>query len=260
MPASRVHPSVVRLPNNRRVQEKVILAETVGLNRSNADYYALELGNHVLGGGFYATRLYRELREKAGLVYYVGSNFQIDKTRGFYIVNYACDPVNVAKAHTIVRQSLEALWTTPVTSEELKQVKAMLLREIPLSEASTGSIANALLYRDALGLPLAEPTLAARRYLALTAEAVRSAFAKWIRPDDLVQITAELPYAAIGSFPTVTNLVDQFHQKLPVIVVRGTLSAVPVPGQIKQFTEGIQLNLTLGGIADPYRFCPAIAR
>ena len=179
----------VNIPNNRRIQDKVILAETVGLTRSNADYYALELGNHVLGGGFYATRLYQELREKTGLVYYVGSDFDIDKTRGFYIVNYGCDPVNVSKAHAIVRQSLEALQTTPVTPEELKQAKAMLLREIPLSEASTESIANALLSRDALGLPLDEPALAARRYLALTAEAVRSAFAKWIRSEDLVQIT-----------------------------------------------------------------------
>ncbi len=180
--------ATVAVPNNRRVQDKVILAETVGLTRSNADYYALELGNHVLGGGFYATRLYQDLREKTGLVYYVGSEFDIGKTRGVYLVNYACDPSNVSRAYTIVRQNLKAMQTTPVTAEELQQAKAMLVREIPLSEASTGSIARGLLSRDALGLPLDEPTRAARRYLALTAEAVRAAFAKWIRPDDLVQI------------------------------------------------------------------------
>src|ERR1019366_5370764 len=44
------------VPNARRVQDDVTLAETLTLNRFNSDYYALELGNHVLGGGFYATR------------------------------------------------------------------------------------------------------------------------------------------------------------------------------------------------------------
>jgi zinc protease len=179
----------IAIPNNRRIQDKVILAESLGLTRSNADYYALELGNHVLGGGFYATRLYQDLREKTGLVYYVGSEFDIGKTRGTYLVNYGCDPPNVSRAYTIVRQNLQALQTTPVTNEELKQAKAMLLRKIPLSEASTGSIATGLLARDALGLPLDEPTRAARQYVALSVEAVRSAFAKWIRPNDLIQIT-----------------------------------------------------------------------
>ena len=53
-------PSVTAVPNASRIQDKVTLAQTLGLTRSNPDYYALELGNHVLGGGFYATRLYQD--------------------------------------------------------------------------------------------------------------------------------------------------------------------------------------------------------
>lgn len=180
--------TTVSVPNNRRLQDKVILAETIGLTRSKPDYYALELGNHVLGGGFYATRLYQDLREETGLVYYVGSEFNVGKTRGVYLVDYACNPSNVTRAYTIVRQNLKAMQTTPVTAAELQQAQMMLVREIPLAEASTESIARGLLSRDALGLPLDEPTRAARRYVALTAETVRAAFAKWIRPDDLVQV------------------------------------------------------------------------
>ena len=65
-------PSSTSVPDHSRVQDKVTLAETLGLNRANPDYYALQLGNHVLGGAFYATRLYQGMREKSGLVYYVG--------------------------------------------------------------------------------------------------------------------------------------------------------------------------------------------
>ena len=163
------------------------------MNRFNPDYYALELGNHVLGGGFYATRYYRDLREKGGLVYTVGSTFNIGKTRGVYEVTYGCDPPNVSKAHQIVARDLHDMQMAPPSQQELDQAKALLLREIPLAESSVDAIAGGFLGRASLGLPLDEPTQAARRYLALTPDDVRAAFAKWIRPEDLVQITEGPP-------------------------------------------------------------------
>lgn len=182
-------PSSTAVPDQSRVQDKVMLAETLELNRANPDYYALQLGNHVLGGAFYATRLYQGLREKSGLVYYVASSFDVGQTRALYAVNFACDPQNVARARDIVEQNLKRMQTAPVPPQELHQAKALLLREIPLSEASVDSIAEGLIYRASHGLPLDEPTRAARQYLDLTAEQVQAAFAKWVRPTDLVQVT-----------------------------------------------------------------------
>ncbi len=177
------------VPNARRVQDEVTLAETLGLNRFNSDYYALELGNHVLGGGFYATRYYRDLREKGGLVYTVSSSFSVGRNRGVYEVQYGCDPPNVSKAHSIVTRDLKDMQTAPATAHELEQAKALLLREIPLAESSLDSIAGGMLSRSNMGLPLDEPIQAAHRYIALTPEDVRAAFAKWIRPDGLVQVS-----------------------------------------------------------------------
>ena len=78
--------------------------------------------------------------------------------------------------------------TADVTPDELRVAKAMTLREIPLSESSLASIAGGLISLTQLGLPLDEPTLAARDYLALTADQVRAAFAAHLRPDDLVRV------------------------------------------------------------------------
>ena len=182
-------PSTIRVPNASRVQDEVILAETIDLNRSNPDYYALELGNRILGGGFYATRLYQDLREKTGLVYFVSSDFDVDKTRGLYIVKYGCDPPNVSRARTIVKQNLQKMQNSLVGPSQLEQAKAMVLREIPLSESSVSSIAEGFISRVDLDLPLEEPTVAAGRYVKLTAEQVKSAFVKYVHPDALVQIT-----------------------------------------------------------------------
>ncbi|MGH9717450.1 MAG: M16 family metallopeptidase [Candidatus Acidiferrales bacterium] len=186
--APKNRPSTNVVPDQSRVQDQVTLAETLQMNRFNPDYYALELGNHVLGGGFYATRLYRDLRMKAGLVYNVGSNFAFGRTRSTYNVSYACDPPNVSKARAIVLDNLVAIRKQPVTPEELHQAKALLLREIPLSESSVSSIANGLLGRSLIGLPLDEPEIAAKHYEKLNAPEVQAAFAKWLRPDDLVEI------------------------------------------------------------------------
>ncbi len=182
-------PATVAVPDVSRVQDKVILAETLGLTRSNPDYYALVLGNRVLGGGFYASRLYRELREQSGLVYHVGVAVDANQTRAVYTVDYACNPDNVAKARGIVERNLVEMQSQSVPPDELRQAKAMLLREIPLAESSLASIAHGLLSRTVLDLPLNEPAIAAQHYWEMTAEQVQSAFAKWLRLTDLVQIT-----------------------------------------------------------------------
>jgi len=177
------------VPDASRVQDKTTLAETLGVTRTNADYYALNLGNHVLGGAFYASRLYRDLREKSGLVYFVSSSFNIGLTRGVYQAEYACDPPNVAKARAIVVSNLKEISAKKVTSHELRQARVLLLRDIPLSESSVDRVAAGWLTRSLLGLPLDEPAQAARRYVKLTARDVRAAFARWLRPDDLVEVT-----------------------------------------------------------------------
>ncbi len=182
-------PSVTTVPDRSRIQDEVSLVETLGLNRFNPDYYALQLGNHVLGGGFYATRLYRDLRENRGLVYFVASSFDVGQTRAVYRVSYACDPPNVSRVRAIVQRDLKTMQTAPVSAAELRNAKASLLREIPLSESSTDRIAMGLLARVNRDLPLDEPLRAARQYVALTARAVTAAFAKWVRPQDLVQVT-----------------------------------------------------------------------
>jgi zinc protease len=182
-------PSTVDVPDTSRIQDEVILAETLGITRSDPDYYALNLGNHVLGGGFYATRLYRDLREQTGLVYTVGVDLEAGKTRTTYAVSYASDPSNVTRARAIIERNLKIMQTQLVSPDELQQAKAMLLREIPLTESSLGSIARGFIHRSVLDLPLDEPTRAAHRYIAMTARQVRSAFARRLRINGLVQVT-----------------------------------------------------------------------
>jgi zinc protease len=177
------------VPDKSRVQDLVLLAQTLGLNRSHPDYYLLQLGNHVLSGAFYATRLYHDLREQAGLVYTVESLLDVGRTRGLFEVVFACDPPNVKKARNMIEKNLTKMQATPVTSYELRQAKTLLLQSIPLSQSSTEGIARMFLDLSMKGLPLDEQALAAKRYMESTAEEVRAAFSKWIRPREFVQVS-----------------------------------------------------------------------
>ena len=185
--------SGIAVPDSSRVQDRVVLAQTLALKRADADYYPLELGNAVLGGSFYATRLSIDLRKNAGLVYSVDSLLQAGRTRSVYFVEYASDPQNVLTAAAMVAREIAAMQETAVGADELTRAKACLVRQLALSEAGIAEIAQGMLGRTDLGLPLDEPTRAAERYISLDGPAVQNAFRRWLRPQDLARVSEGPP-------------------------------------------------------------------
>jgi zinc protease len=179
--------ATVAVPDASRVQDNVYLAQTLSMTRTDPDYYALALGNAVLAGGFYASRLSIDLRKTSGLVYSVNSTLQSGRTRSIWLVNYASDPDKVKRAGAIAAEDLHRMQTAPVGASELARAKAILLREMPLAESSINEIARAFAERRDLNLPLDEPVVAAQHYIALTPTDVQAAFKKWMRPTDLVR-------------------------------------------------------------------------
>jgi zinc protease len=180
--------SAATVPDPEAVQDSVSLAEQLNINRFDPDYYPLQLGNHVLGGGFYATRLYHDLRQVNGYVYNVDVSMNASKTRASYSVTYGCDPDKVSKAKALIVRDLEQMRTQPVSDAELRQAKTLLLRQIPLATSSEEAVARGLLGRAQIGLPLDEPVQAAQIYMKLNADDVMKAFAKQVHTDNLVQV------------------------------------------------------------------------
>jgi len=181
--------SAVSVPDASRVQDNVVLAQTLAMPRSNPDFYALELGNAVLGGGFYASRLSIDLRKNGGLVYSVNSGLQPSRTRSAFLVRYASNPDNVIKAQAAVEKEMSDLQSVLIPLAELEKAKALLLRQIPLSEAGVDDIAQEWLRDQDLGLSLDESRIAGSHYLTLSPQDVQGAFRKWMRPNELVRVS-----------------------------------------------------------------------
>ncbi|MGB0122887.1 MAG: pitrilysin family protein [Silvibacterium sp.] len=181
-------PSARNVIDPDQMQDSVVLTEQLKLNRLDPGYYPLQLGTYVLGGGFYATRLYHDLRKMTGYVYSVDVSLNASNTRASYSVSYACSPENVSKARALIEHDINQMRTEDISAGELHQAKAILLRQTLLSESSEEILAQGMLDRAEIGLPLDEPIRAARRYAELNAQDVKMAFARAVRTDNLVQV------------------------------------------------------------------------
>ena len=180
-------PSEAYVPDASRLQDQVLLTESVALPVTSPDRYAVTLGNVILGSGF-SSRLYQDLRVKTGYVYSVSSGLQWGRTRTRYAVSFGADPGDLGKARALVLRDIREMQATLVGDVELARAKAEVLRQLPMQRASVGAIAALYLRLEDLGLPLDEPQTSAERTLAVTGPEIQQAFARWLRPDGLAEV------------------------------------------------------------------------
>jgi zinc protease len=176
------------VPDPSRIQDKTTLAETLSLTFQNKDYPVLTVANAILGGGFYASLLYHDLREVKGYVYYVESNLEAGKTRSIFSISYGCMPDKVQPAKGMILSDLKEMQTRLVSLDRLQDAKALLLGRVPLREQSYAGLGRQLAQYVFLGLPLDEDFREAKAELAVTRSDIRNAMQKWIRLNDFVEV------------------------------------------------------------------------
>jgi len=176
------------VPNAYASQDQVLMGQMMDLNLHDPARYALQLGNEVLGGNGFASRLMVDIRVKHGYAYGAGSGMNFDRSRSVFFVRYGSDPDKVSAVDTLVRQNLDEMQDEPVGADELTNARQARIRSIPLEVASVERIARSLLNWSYKGEPLDQPMVAAKYYLSLTAQQVQAAFKKYIRPANLVQV------------------------------------------------------------------------
>jgi zinc protease len=147
-PAADTYPKprtvVVDLPDAG--QAGVVVARP-GLARSDPDYYAAQVANTVLGGGF-SSRLNQEIRIKRGLAYGAGSSIDARRRVGPLSARTQTKNPSAAEVAGIMVDQMKALGTTPVPDSELDPRKATLIgafgREAETNSGVAGIIASYL--------------------------------------------------------------------------------------------------------------------
>jgi zinc protease len=181
--------------NSYASQDQVLMGQMLELNMHNPDRYALQLGNDVLGGNGFASRLMADIRVKHGYAYGAGSGLRFDRSRSIFFVQYGSDPDKVAAVNGLVHQNLLDMQNTPVKEEELTNARQYEIRSIPVGVASISSIARSLLTWAWHDEPLDQPMVAAKHYLSMTPAQVQAAFKKYLKPQNLMQVVQGPPPA-----------------------------------------------------------------
>lgn len=131
-----------------------VLVGAPALQRGDPDFFALTVGNYILGGGGFVSRLTREVREKRGLAYSVYSYFSPLAQPGPFQIGLQTQRAETANALKVVRDTLADYLRTGPTEAELKAAKDNLVGGFSLRIDSNRKILDNLAVIGFYGLPL----------------------------------------------------------------------------------------------------------
>lgn len=128
----------------KAVPQSALVFGQRGLKRSDPDFYAAIVLNHILGGGGFTSRLYREVREERGLAYSVGTSLWPLQNAALLRGRAATANETVAEAIQVLRAEWQRLAETGATPEEVRDAKTYLIGSFPLRFTSSTGIARML--------------------------------------------------------------------------------------------------------------------
>lgn len=166
-----------------------ILLGSVGIQRNDPDYFALTLGNHVLGTMPLTSLLFKNVRITNGLAYSVSSKFVSLKTPGPFLINMQTRNEKATEALNISKNTLSDFLKNGPTQEQLTMAKQNLIGQFPLTIASNSKKLNTIAYIGFYNLPLDYLDTYVNNINKITREDIITAFNKHINLNNLVVVT-----------------------------------------------------------------------
>lgn len=177
--------------SEKKTEQYHICFGAPGLTRSDERRYALAVLESILGGST-SSRLFREVREKRGLAYAVGSYHESYADLGVAAAYVGTREENVAEVCRIIGEELRRIGSEPVTEAEIDRAREHVKGRLVLSAESTatrmGRNARSVLF----DLPLETLDEMIAKVEAVTIEDLEHLGAELFRPE-------RLSAAAIGA-------------------------------------------------------------
>ena len=125
-----------------------------GIARKDPDFMAGYIVNHILGGGSFSSRLYRQVREKRGLVYSIyDSLLWLDHT-AMFLGTTATRADRADETVALIQQEIHRMAESGPTPDELAKAKAYLDASFALNLDTSTKIAAVLVQEQLDGLPI----------------------------------------------------------------------------------------------------------
>ena len=136
------------------VPQAVVTFGGRGIARKDNDFIAAYIVNHILGGGSFSSRLYREVREKRGLAYSVYSSLVWLDHAALFMGGTGTRADRSGDTIDIIQAEIRRLAEVGPTEEELAKAKSYLKGSYALNFDTSSKIAQQLLQiqLDELGI------------------------------------------------------------------------------------------------------------
>jgi zinc protease len=164
-------------------QQAHIAMGMTAITRSNPDYFPLMVGNYILGGGGFVSRLMSEVREKRGLAYSVFSYFAPGKDAGIFQAGLQTKSDQATLALDVMSSTIANFITNGATPSELKAAKANLMNGFPLRIDNNRKLLDNVSSIAWNELPLDTLETWTAKVDAVTLEQVSAAFQKYLAMD-----------------------------------------------------------------------------
>lgn len=165
-----------------------ILLGLPGVRRGDPDYFPLLVGNYILGGGGFVSRLTKEVREKRGYAYSVYSYFQPMKQPGPFQIGLQTKREQAGDALKVVEATLDGFLAKGPTKEEVLAARRNLVDGFGLRVDSNRKILEYLAVIGFYELPLSYLDDFPRKVEAVTAADIHAAFRRHVRPEHIVTV------------------------------------------------------------------------
>jgi len=176
-----------------------ILIGAPGIARNDPDYFPLYVGNHILGGGGFVSRLMSEVREKRGLAYSVYSYFMPLKQPGAFQLGLQTKKEQADEALQLVRNTLVGFIAKGPTEKELLAAKQNIVGGFPMRIDSNRKILDYLSIIGFYDLPLTYLDDFTRKVEQVNIAQIREAFARHINPQAMTTVIVGAPEAKVES-------------------------------------------------------------
>jgi zinc protease len=159
-----------------------------GMARGDPDYFALYVGNHILGGSGLVSQLMNEVREKRGLSYSAYSYFAPMAERGPMIMGLQTQNAKADEAREVMLQTLRRFVEDGPTDDELEAALKNITGGFPLRIASNSNVVQYLAVIGFYDLPLDYLDRFSERVSAVTKEQIRDAYSRRVYPERLAVV------------------------------------------------------------------------
>lgn len=165
--------------------QSVIAFAQPGIDRDDPDFFAAFLMNEVLGGGRFGTRLMREVRERRGLTYGIGSYLASAQFGDSLQGRVSTSNSQVGEVIEAVRGEWARMAAEGISETELEAVQTFLTGAYPLRFDGNASIARILVGMQMQGLERDYIRTRNDKVRAVTLQDVRDAAARLLDPQAL---------------------------------------------------------------------------